>query len=433
MKFFKYLIFILLSFLSTLTLACYQVKFNSFTSPIKKSQGEACASIVGQKTTTGDTVVKSVYSFEHNIHFCKIDTKNSKGELVGWDSYNDGPYYVDCQIKCEPGTKRFLDGYITSQTGTPPDEVCFAGCLHKSDGGGTAFDTPNGNLSWGFNAETTGMECDQDTPKGEDKPITPVDPNMKPEDCKNANGSNAYCDKPTDKNCPTGYKQGMFNNKQICIKNSDNPDPNKPNPNDPNNGDGKGEGNCNGTNNCNTTEFDDSKIIEAINASTSAISNAIASLSNTITNGLNSLASSINSVSSAINANTNAVNANGDKVTNAVNSGTNATKENGKKLDGIKDGIDKGNGFLKEIKDWLFADVPDTGSEPAPSREFKVEDLKTDLFKVSGQCPISKSFTFKGHTFTLDLSNFCYVLEIMGLIVGIAACLHGIAILSENT
>ena len=147
---------------------------------------------------------------------------------------------------------------------------------------------------------------------------------------------------------------------------------------------------------------------------------------------------SINQVTQAVNTSadkiTNAVNTSGKNTVDAVNAGTEATKENGKKLDAVKKSVDEGNGVLKQIKDWLFADVDQNSfNAETPMRDLQQKDIESDKYKVSGQCPVSRTFSFKGHTFTLDLSNFCYVLEIMGIIVGIAACLHGVAILSENT
>lgn len=502
MKFFKYLILLFLSILSINVIAAnYEYRtLDSITSTSWfSSYKDSCQSFVNQKVSNGSNI-SYVSSTEDQCVY-----KTSDG--------NRGAQIEKREATCKAGQNKFLDGFITPSDGSPPDIVCFSGCLYKSDGGGTAFDTPNGNLNWGFNASSTGATCGADTPKGEDKP-NPVTP-MKPEECKSASGSDAYCNKPSNKQCPTGYKQGSFNNQQICIKPSPDPDPTKPNPNDPNNGDGKGS--CNGTNNCNTTNFDDSKIIEAINASTSAITQAISTLSSSLSSGFSSVVNAVSSVTSAVNANTSAVNASGDKVTNAVNentsavnavksavnglnssiqavanavntngdkvtnavningkntvdavnsnadkvtnavntgakntidavntsgkntvdavnASTDATKENGKKLDGIKDGVDKGNGFLKEIKDWLFADVDQNSfNAETPMRDLQQKDIESDKYKVSGQCPVSRTFSFKGHTFTLDLSNFCYVLEIMGIIVGIAACLHGVAILSENT
>lgn len=103
-------------------------------------------------------------------------------------------------------------------------------------------------------------------------------------------------------------------------------------------------------------------------------------------------------------------------------------------LSGIEGKLDGISETLTSIKDWLFEDVKESDfEETTPTRELEQKDLNSELYKASGQCPVNKSFSFKGHTFTLDLSNYCYVLQIMGYIIGIAACLHGVAILSENT
>lgn len=412
MKFFKYLIFLFLSLISISAFADYKTR--QYSEPQKPI-------FIGDQIFPTAAATCSAFK----AIYTKATNCGKDGDPILQMFIDGNPIAIGDYKKpqgCTPGVKRWLEGYITDQNSSFPAEVCFASCIHKTTDG-SAFTTPNNNLEWGFYAETTGVSCQVDTPKGEDKPV-PTDPNMKPEECKNATGSDAYCDKPADKNCPTGYKQGMFNNKQICVKNSTDPDPTKPNPNDPNNGDG--DGNCNGTNNCNTTNFDDSKIIEAINASTSAITNAISSLSSTITNGFNALASSINSITGSINANTNAVNANGDKVTNAVNAGTNATKENGKKLDGIKDAVGEGNGLIKNIKDWL------TGEPVLENGQLEVKDEilpgyeRKDYVQFINTCPFTSEEVslpmgvLPPITFTKDLTFICsYGLDARPYIIGL--------------
>ncbi|MFH7353759.1 hypothetical protein L1A70_18365 [Acinetobacter bereziniae] len=226
---------------------------------------------------------------------------------------------IEIEKKCTAGQTAFLDGYITPPDGFSPDSVCYQGCTWTNTaGGGTAFDTPNGNINWGFNAKNTGAKCSVETPKGEDKPVNK-------DGCKN---NESYCDKPST-GCPSGYTSGSFNGKQICVKN--NPDPTKPNPNDPNNGGGKGEGSCNGTNNCNTTNLDDTNIVNAINSSKNAITQAISSLSESITSSFTTVTNAINGTTNAVNNNTNAVNAvksSVDALHNTINAVTTAVNNN---------------------------------------------------------------------------------------------------------
>ncbi|MCH7341731.1 virulence factor TspB C-terminal domain-related protein [Acinetobacter higginsii] len=150
----------------------------------------------------------------------------------------------------------------------------------------------------------------------------------------------AYCDKEPSKNCPDGYKQGSFNGKAICIKNSpNNPNPNDPNtPYDPNNppDNGGDDGKCNGTNNCNTNnyEFDVSQIVNAISSQTSAITSAISQQTSALTSAISSAVSSINSTLST-----------------GFKSVTDTLGITNTKLDATNTKLDKSNEHLKNIKE----------------------------------------------------------------------------------
>ncbi|MFW2098667.1 hypothetical protein ACG9ZL_21065, partial [Acinetobacter sp. ULE_I057] len=253
MKFFKYLIFISLSFLSINAFAEDWYVQGYFGTYYPSAQA-ACEQSLKNGNGTVGTLSVSISSNQASCRYSRF------GSFV-----TDTVYLKPTE--CKVGETAFLDGYITAPDAFAPDSVCYKGCTWESDGGGTAFDTPNGNLSWGINAKNTGAKCSVDTPKGEDNPVVK-------DGCKSGE---AYCDKPTT-GCPTGYTGGTFNGKQICVKN--NPDPTKPNPNDPNN-------------NPNNSKFDDSKIIAAINDSKTAITNSI-------NNAVNSINSSISSINQSI-------------------------------------------------------------------------------------------------------------------------------------
>lgn len=155
MRFFKYLVFFIFSIISINTYAeryWFQNNFPPASSP------ELLCSNWGAP-------------FQREPNF-NIDTAVN-GAHVGRCYYSDSVQrnvYLIKESSCTAGKTAFLDGYITSQTGFAPSSVCHSGCIYNSDGGGTAFDTPNGNLSWGINATQTGATCTTDTPKGEDKP-----------------------------------------------------------------------------------------------------------------------------------------------------------------------------------------------------------------------------------------------------------------------
>ncbi|MEG0197099.1 MAG: virulence factor TspB C-terminal domain-related protein [Anaerorhabdus sp.] len=447
MRFFKYLIFIILSFVSVNVFAAFYLKSN----------------LTGTAYPTVQAACDASFSL-----YALVPKKNGSTWNCIRPSDGSGITIVyEGQTKCESGRNLFLDGFITPPDGFAPDSVCSSGCIYQSDGGGTAFDTPNGNISWGINGTSTGATCSVDTPKGED---TPNNDPMKPEECKNSNGSDAYCNKPSNKQCPVGYKQGSFNNQQICIKNSTDPDPTKPNPNDPNNS--GGQGNCNGTNNCNTTNFDDSGIISAINSLKSSLTSAISSMTNTLSSAISSVTSAVNSVKNSVDANTAAVNANGDKVKSAVDSNTAAVNTNGDKVknsvdsntaavnangdkvknsvdsntaavnangdkvknsvdantaavnangDKVKNSVDantaavkEGNGLLSDIKNWLTS-TDGVKGEPGLLTIDQIEiEQQQDKFQWSAQCPapIEKTTSIIGYSWTYSFSfdSWCSVL-----------------------
>lgn len=423
MKFFKYLIFIFFLTISFNSYSATYVISGSFSS---SSYESACQSYVAdrQSKNTNSTFEWKYDSAKESI--CYFRQFNISSQSLG--PLNSVPI-VKTDQKCETGKTKEFEFYSSSMDSNPPSSFCSGGCSYKDAGGvSTTMGTTNGNFVTAFDGQTTGETCSADTDLGSD---TPNNNQMKPEECKSPTGSDAYCKKPTDKKCPTGYKQGSFNNEQICIKPSPDLDPDKPNPNDPNNG--KGEGSCNGTNNCNTTNFDDSGIISAINSMKSALSSAISSLSSAISSMSSTLSSAINAngdkVTNAVNTNgkntVDAVNANGVKVTNAVNTngkntvdavnkGTEATKENGEKLDGIKDSIDEGNGILEEIKDWLTDKLPE---KEGGTVEVKTIDIteNNNAISFSAVCPapISQNTSIMGHswTYTFSFDSYCTVLQ----------------------
>lgn len=157
MRFFKYLVFFVLSTISI--------------------QSFAANYIWGSVSGTELTICKNIASALGKDYRAYRQELNSEGikctlEVYRpfWEDWGSIKSYQSTLASCKAGETAFLDGYITSQTGVAPDSVCHSGCVYNSDGGGTAFDTPNGNLSWGINATKTGATCSTDTPKGEDKP-----------------------------------------------------------------------------------------------------------------------------------------------------------------------------------------------------------------------------------------------------------------------
>lgn len=155
MKFFKYLVFIILSITSINSFALsYTATFNGASSTAS-DPFVACQGVAGS----------GAYA-----QWPAGDSRYSSSSAYCYDKYGTSKGNVRLNSACTAGETAFLDGYITSQSGFAPTSVCHSGCTYSNESGGTAFDTPNGNLSWGFDAKKTGETCSTDTPKGEDKP-----------------------------------------------------------------------------------------------------------------------------------------------------------------------------------------------------------------------------------------------------------------------
>ena len=442
MRFFKYLIFIFLSLFSV-NLFADTFSVNSVTSD---SAVSACQKYASSLSIT----YLSVSNITATSFICSV--RNINGNTfneTGYIEKTSCPSNVSSTPISVPGwhnwTVEQTDAYHSKNVAGKT--ICYQGCRYKDPSIGG--DDPEMHITYGSPVQ------DSSCPPDSIKPSTPVPDGTPPQptECKNASGSDSYCDKPPT-GCPSGYTSGSFNNKEICVKNSPDPDPTKPNPNDPNNGDGKGS--CNGTNNCNTTNtnFDDSGIISAINSLKSSLTSAISSMTNTLSSAISSVTSAVNSVSTAVNSNTAAVNANGDKVKNSVDSNTAAVNANGDKIKGavdsntsavnangekikgavdantaavnangekIKGAVDEntavlkeGNGLLSDIKNWLTT----TDGVSADSGLLGIDPIQIeqqqDKFNWSAQCPapIEKNTTIIGYswTYSFTFDSWCSVL-----------------------
>lgn len=423
MKFFKYLIFTIFAFLSvnaySKTVLQEYSSFGSFD-----SETSACAYLVS-KSSPGSTYKIETSSPDNR---CKVYYSSGNYQLGAW--------LITTKDECKAGATTVHSGEFVISNWKDDSEleslmnqsyahfsgsknICASSCEHKF--------LSTTNKSGDENSQTivmtgTFVSTDKACTSPTSAPNGSSTGSKKPVECKNASGSNSYCDKVPNKSCPTGYKEGSFNGKAICIKESTKPD----NPNDPNNP------------NNNSDNFDDSKIISAINASkdaiTSAINDAVSSVSNALNTGFNSVTDALGTTNSkledvkanqkettnAVNQNTTAVNAVKDAINNlkasvdatskdnketikAINDSANTTKEaidkhgknitdainentkatnavkdavsnikipesgggtipsdgnNGEKLDGIKDSIQEGNGLLKDISQTL-SDIKD--------------------------------------------------------------------------
>ena len=351
MRFFKYLVFLVLSIISINAFAALTYKIGNSSSSTMQGVCESYADEIRTSTfyfkysasqASTDTAFYCVYSkWNVSNNSFHSNANNFTGGVI--TTVDSCPSSVSSNPISVPNWDKWTldqsDAYYSKNvTGKT---ACYQGCRYKDPSmGGTP---PEMHLTYGSPVKDSSCP-----PDGTTKPSTPVPdgtPPQPPTQCKNAQGSDAYCDKPPT-GCPSGYKSGSFNNKEICVKNSPDPDPTKPNPNDPNNGDGKGS--CNGTNNCNTTNFDDSKIISAIDSLKSSFNSAISTMTNT-------LSSAISSVTSAVNSVTSAVNASADKVKTAVDANTAATNS-------VKSSVDANTAATNSVKSSVDANTAATNS-----------------------------------------------------------------------
>ena len=455
MRFFKYLVFIILSFFSSFVYAVDTYYIQSYQNITTSSTfSEACSKLASHFTSTLSDNGLYSYSVGAGLKSTYCPIKRSDGALLHNDiimSSNSCPSTVTSTPISVPNWDKWTldqsDAYYAKNVNGKT--ACYQGCRYKDPSmGGTP---PEMHLTYGSPVEDSSCPPDSTT-----KPSTPVPDGTPPQptECKNASGSDSYCDKPPT-GCPSGYTSGSFNNKEICVKNSTDPDPTKPNPNDPNNGGGgDGEGNCNGTNNCNTNNFDDSKIVSAIESLKSSINSAISSMTNALSSAISSVTSAVNasadkvkaavdantaatnSVKTSVDANTTAVNANGDKVKSAVDSNTAAVNANGDKIKGavdanttavnangdkVKGAVDEntaavkeGNGLLSDIKNWLTSTDGVQGEAGLLTIDQIELEPQQDKFQWSAQCPapIEKTTSIIGYSWTYSFSfdSWCSVL-----------------------
>lgn len=123
--------------------------------------------------------------------------------------------------------------------------------------------------------------------------------------------------------------------------NPDDPDDPK-DPDDPDNPDnpGQGEGSCNGTNNCNTTEFDDSGIISAINSMSSAIVNKLTGVASQITGSISQMSASVTDAIGVTNGKLDQVKAEVTKNVTATNAVKSAVDDNTSATNSVKTAVD---------------------------------------------------------------------------------------------
>lgn len=476
MRFFKYLVFVVLSIVSVNSYSDWYF-FNEGTSKTYKTGQEACDTKYYQ--STGITFFQNSTTTGH--------CRNSSGTPI---HYSDLKYIQSCPSSVTtkpisvPGWTDWDIDQIEDYHKKILPTICYQGCRYKdpSMNGSEGSDL----LSLSYSSPEKDSSCpagstqpNTPSPDGPSNPTDPTNPPPDEQECKNANGSDAYCPKPPN-GCPTGYTEQSFNGEQICVKNS----PEDPNPNDPNNNDNQppaseptgGDGNG----------VDLTPVINAINSLKAALTSAINSLKESLTAGFKTVTDAIGLTNSKldatntkldksnehldnikkesikgnekldkVNENLTGTNSKLDKandylkdISDASSAASEAIAETNKKLDGIKDSVDafgkcKNESYnpndphSKKYRECTEEDAKNGlgGEVSTPFKDLDLGAINTDLFKANAQCPapIPLYIPVVKHTFHIDLSALCQVLEIMGYVVAIFAMVHGIAILVENS
>lgn len=455
MRFFKYLVFIFFSIVSFQTFAAYKYSVNTGTGSYDSALAACQAVLDNYKSTRSDAANWSI----------NTTALPAKCEIWG------GSYWAFSQPIQKTEVADNCPSAGTTQTQSVPfrlldSQVCINSCLWNPAGTGPVCGDNSGICSDDF--KSAGTSCSQNTdltPTQSDIDSTkPVDPPMQ---C-----TSDYCEKPSDKSCPSGYTKQMFNNKDYCVKDGANPPNNNPDQPSSSEPQGNGDGTCNGTNNCNTNNynFDVSQIVNAINAQTSAITSAISQQTSALSSAISSAASSINSsLSSGFKSVTDAIGLTNSKLDLVKNEQVKTNEkldksndhlkqieESGKAasealgdirdsahsasetLGDIKEGVDESNSIWKGIKDWLFDENGSSVSNvDLPTEGIAAGQIDYNLFKVNAQCPVSPqllvSLSHASKSFNIDYSQLCDILRYMGYLISIVAALHAGQILVRDS
>lgn len=319
MRFFKYLIFITLSFVSINANADYYWKNANETFSTAQA---ACSDY---KSSRSADTYKLVY-YTPIYDYCELYTGSSfigktiivykqKACQANATTVQSGNFTIKNWANDSELTSLMNQSY-THFSGSP--DICASSCLHKfSSTTNKSGDESTGQIVMTGVFVSTATSCTSPTSAADGSASgtkTPVKTA-----CQNGE---SYCDKPPT-GCPSGYSSGNFNGKQICVKNSTDPDPDKPNPNDPNN-----------------NNFDDTGIIAAINAMSSAIVNKLTGVASEITGSISQMSAAVTDAIGVTNGKLDQVKAEVTKNVAATNSVKSAVDGNTSATNSVKTAVD---------------------------------------------------------------------------------------------
>jgi hypothetical protein len=467
MRFFKYLIFLILSFISINVFAEVQYSVDEYT--WHSTADAACKAVFGS-TASANTSTKTCWRngglisgyYQRGTQECwHPDYKIVSQPITSLKKTMCLPVNgVICKYVGDPSKAPIVNGAVTttfSSVSKTPDPSCKEQLLNppcdpKDPYGGCFTPTPDG-CTRQFDGS---IVC----PEEKEPPIE--------KGCKGAD----YCDRPPQ-GCGSGYVSGSFNGKQICIKTSPSTGSGSGTGGEDGEG-GEGTGSSSGTGEgtgtststgsqsttTTTTHSDGSSSTSTSTTTTnnttvnnfkidlSGVISAVKEVSSKITNLKNELLTSITNLTNKVdqtNIKLDSTNLKLDTSNNHLSSikDSNLRQElllkdirdktnsdNGNptsptdltgvhtRLDAIKEGIDKKNEFDKDFSQW--AKDPDfkDDSNPAFSGDSKVEiqestaapDLKDNYVSASAQCPPPLQISFnllRTHTLTFSYDTMC--------------------------
>lgn len=255
----------------------------------------------------------------------------------------------------------------------------------------------------------------------------PSDPN-EPDEPEQPNQCTAsYCPKPDQgKDCPEGYYTSTYNGQKICVK--DNPNPNQPNQNDPNNNDGGDDGGGasepTGGDDGSTGSVNLKPVIDAINSLKAALLTAFETLSRKLSSLVDGQKTSnehlknIKDESIKSNEKLDKSNEHLDKIEEATQATSTAVGETNKKLDQIFS--DQGKEQIEQLGE-QSTDSRLTGAESEMTNKLQTF-ANTLSYSSSHACISDFTVTNIPHfgSMTVPLSKWCDLLALVKLLLKLA-------------
>ena len=377
MRFFKYLVFFILSTFSTWAFSAFYIQ--SYKSQTNSSTyTQACSKLASHFTATLSSNGRFTYSVGTGINPTYCPIRRSDGALL-----NNTIVYE--AIGCPSAQEIALKVSVNAQKYQCVNQCQYAltKCVDIDFEPGMTCD-----------AISTGVEC------GQAPPVTPP----KPDDPKT----------PDSDGTPAAPGQGGNNNSNNTNTSTSN---------------STSTSTSTSTNTSTNETTNTTTTTNTTNTTTLDLSGLEATLSRLFANLGTKIDGAVEALKEAING-----------IESGSNDGTDLTATN-QKLDDIKKNGEKTNNWLQgKNEDGTGGGVGDNpfGTDVTPERVLDAKSFKTDIFQSNAQCPADKTLSmtlFTGRTFTrtLSFSMWCDKLAIFGSLILIAAYLYGASIIVRNS